>query len=225
MDEEMSIDLRELLEIIKKRKSIIILITSLLIIITGIVSFFILPPTYEASVSVLIGKVPDGTNYQVQYNDVMMYQKLLKTYSEIAKSRLVAEKTIRELNKDIDYEDFQKTITVTPQVDTQIMMLKARSKDPRDAMETVNLLSQNFIEEAMRLYPTGNVQIIDNATIPDKPIKPKKKLNIAIAFVLGIMISLGIIFLLEYMDNTLKTEEDIEKYLNIPVIGTIPKHE
>lgn len=94
MDEEMSIDLRELLEIIKKRKSLIILITSILTIITAILSFFILPPTYEASVSVLIGKVPDGTNYQVQYNDVMMYQKLLKTYSEIAKSRLVAEKTI-----------------------------------------------------------------------------------------------------------------------------------
>lgn len=183
-----------------------------------------MPPTYEAQVSVLIGKMPDNQQQQIQYNDVMMYQKLLKTYSEIAKSRLVAESTIKQLNKDLTYEDFSKLITVTPQVDTQIMMLKARSKDPKDAMDTVNALSENFIKEAMRLYPTGNVQIIDSAAMPDKPIKPKKKLNIAIAFVLGLMISFGLVFLFEYMDNTIKTEEDVEKYLDIPVIGIIPKH-
>lgn len=224
MEEEMTLDLREIFDIVKKRKWIIIIITLSLTLITGILSFFVLPPTYEAQVSVLIGKMPDNQQQQIQYNDVMMYQKLLKTYSEIAKSRLVAESTIKQLNKDLTYEDFSKLITVTPQVDTQIMMLKARSKDPKDAMDTVNALSENFIKEAMRLYPTGNVQIIDSAAMPDKPIKPKKKLNIAIAFVLGLMISFGLVFLLEYMDNTIKTEEDVEKYLDIPVIGIIPKH-
>lgn len=224
MDEESTLDLREIFDVIKKRKWIIILITLFLTIISGVLSFFVLPPTYEASVSVLIGKMPDNQQQQIQYNDVMMYQKLLKTYSEIAKSRLVAETTIRQLNKNIGYSEFESSITVTPQADTQIMIIKAKSKDAKDAMETVNALSEAFIREAMRLYPTGNVQIIDSATIPDRPIKPNKRLNIAIAFVLGLMISLGLVFLLEYMDNTIKTEGDVEKYLDIPVIGIIPKH-
>ncbi|SKA88660.1 Capsular polysaccharide biosynthesis protein [Caloramator quimbayensis] len=224
MDEESTLDLREIFDIIKKRKWIIILITISLTILSGVLSFFVLPPTYEASVSVLIGKMPDNQQQQIQYNDVMMYQKLLKTYSEIAKSRLVAETTIRQLNKNIGYSEFESGITVTPQADTQIMIIKAKSRDAKDAMETVNTLSEVFIREAMRLYPTGNVQIIDSATIPDSPIKPNKRLNIAIAFVLGLMISLGLVFLLEYMDNTIKTEDDVEKYLDIPVIGIIPKH-
>lgn len=222
MYEENTLELREIIDIIKKRKKLIILITLSFIIISGVFSFFVLPPTYEASVSVLIGKLPNDQQ-QIQYNDVMMYQKLLKTYSEIAKSRLVAEKTIKSLNKNITFDEFKSCVTVTPQVDTQIMMIKVKSKDPKDAMVTVNALSFSFIEEAMKLYPTGNVQILDSAEIPDKPIKPNKKLNLAIAFVLGIMVSLGIIFLIEYMDNTIKTEEDVEKYINIPVIGIIPK--
>ncbi|MCX7884258.1 MAG: Wzz/FepE/Etk N-terminal domain-containing protein [Caloramator sp.] len=223
MEGESTLDLREIFAIIKKRKWIIILITLSLTIISGVLSFYVLSPIYEASVSVLIGKMPDNQQ-QIEYNDVMMYQKLLKTYSEIAKSRLVAENTIRELNKDITYEEFSKIVTVTPQVDTQIMMLKVKSKNPKDAMDTVNVFSENFIREAMRLYPTGNVQIIDNAAMPNRPVKPNKKLNVAIAFVLGLIISLGIVFLIEYMDNTIKTEEDVEKYLDIPIIGIIPKH-
>jgi capsular polysaccharide biosynthesis protein len=96
--------------------------------------------------------------------------------------------------------------------------------ETENAMITVNTLAQVFIDEATRIYPTGNVQIMDYAPLPDIPVSPNKKLNVAIAFLLGIMVSLGIIFLIEYMDNTIKTEDDIEKYLGLPVIGIIPKN-
>ncbi|WP_341348995.1 YveK family protein [Fervidicella metallireducens] len=104
------------------------------------------------------------------------------------------------------------------------MEIKAQSKDPQEAANMVNNLVTTFIERAQEVYPTGNVQIVDPAVIPDSPIKPKKVLNLAIAFVLGIMMSLGIVFILEYMDNTIKTEGDVEKYLDLPVIGIIPKN-
>ena len=60
--------------------------------------------------------------------------------------------------------------------------------------------------------------------MPEKPIKPKKALNVAIAFFLGLMASVGLTFIIEYMDSTIKTEEDINKYLELPVIGIIPKN-
>ena len=65
---------------------------------------------------------------------------------------------------------------------------------------------------------------MDKAQIPNYPIKPQKTLNVAIAFVMGLMVSVGIVFLMEYLDTTIKTEKDIEHYLGLSVIGTIPSH-
>lgn len=226
MEQEVTLDLREIFDVIRKRIWIIVSITVAATLISGILSFFVIEPTYEAKTSIIIGKdmSAQAQNESVQYNDVMMYQKLVKTYSEIAKSRLVAESTIKKLNLDLTTEALIKSVTVTPQADTQIMLLKAQSKKPEDAVAIVNNLAQSFIEESQRLYPTGNIQVMDTAAFPKDPIKPKKALNVAIAFFLGLMISFGLVFLLEYMDNTIKTESDVEKYLDLPVIGIIPKN-
>lgn len=221
----MTLDLKDIFEAIRKRVWIIITITIACVLVSGILSFFVIKPTYEAKVSIIIGKPPvteEGS--KVDYNDVMMYQKLVKTYSQIAKSRSVAEKTISKLGSSMTSEELQNKITVTPQADTQIMEIKAQSKDAFEAAKIVNTLVSTFIERSQEVYPTGNVQIVDPAVIPDAPIKPKKVLNLAIAFVLGLMVSFGIVFLLEYMDNTIKTEGDVEKYLDLPVIGIIPKN-
>ena len=67
-----------------------------------------------------------------------------------------------------------------------------------------------------------NIQVIDEARVPDKPIKPRPMLNMAIAGVLGLMIGVFITFLLEFLDNTIKTPDDVERHLELPVIGTIP---
>jgi capsular polysaccharide biosynthesis protein len=227
MEQEMTLDLREIFEAIKKRLWIILAITAVSVTISGVLSIFVINPTFEAKTSIIIGKEPQGQvqSERVEYNDVMMFQKLIKTYSEIAKSRVVAESTIKKLiNIDITPEALINSVTITPQADTQIMFIKAQSKNPQEAVTIANVLAQSFIEESKRLYPTGNIQIMDTASFPKGPVKPKPMLNIAIAFFLGIMISLGLVFLLEYMDNTIKTENDVEKYLDLPVLGVIPKN-
>jgi len=76
----------------------------------------------------------------------------------------------------------------------------------------------------MKIYTTGYVSVMDKAVLPDKPVKSNIKLNIAIAFFIGLMASIGLVFVLEYLDRTIKTEEEIEKYLDLPVIATIPRY-
>ena len=68
----------------------------------------------------------------------------------------------------------------------------------------------------------GNVKIIESVRVPEKPVSPNKKMNIAIAFLLGLMVSVGLSFLIEFMDNTFKTKEQIENILDLPAIGVIP---
>ncbi|CDF57715.1 YveK family protein [Thermobrachium celere] len=224
MEQEMTIDLTELFAIIKKRIWLIIAITLATTLISAVLSFFVLKPVYEAKISIIIGRAEIGEKVKTDYNEVLMYQKLVKTYAEIAKSKTVVEKTINELGKSVQADDYLKNITAIPQPDTQILVLKYQSKDPVDAATTINTHAKNFIEESKRFYPDGNIQIIDAAQVPENPVKPKKMLNIAIAFVLGVMLSLGLVFILEYMDTTVKTEDDVEKLLDLPVVGIIPNN-
>ncbi|MBC2582736.1 YveK family protein [Clostridium sp. DJ247] len=225
MSEEMTLDLKDLFYIIRKRTKLILIITIACTLISGILSFFVIKPTYEVKTSIIIGKSDTDPNdkSQYNYNDIMMFQKLVKTYAEIAKSRAVAENASARL-KNISLDKIKSTVTVTPQADTQILELKVQNNNPQEAYLIMDAVTNAFVQESKRIYPTGNIQVMDGAQIPQKPIKPKKTLNLAIAFFIGLMASLGFTFILEYMDSTIKTEEDINRYLGIPVIGIIPKN-
>jgi len=88
--------------------------------------------------------------------------------------------------------------------------------------DLVNAVTTQFIKTSTDLIPNGNVKIIESVKMPENPVSPNKKMNIAIAFLLGLMISVGFAFLLEFMDNTFKTKEQLEQILGVPVIGAIP---
>nr|WP_276537088.1 GNVR domain-containing protein [Anaerosalibacter massiliensis] len=79
------------------------------------------------------------------------------------------------------------------------------------------------MEKVKEIMKVENIQVIDRAQEPEEPIKPRPKLNMAIAGVLGLMISIFLVFILEYLDNTIKTPDDVEYHLGLPIIGTIPK--
>ena len=226
MEEEITLDLRELLGIIKKRIKLIVAVTLAATLISGIVSFLIIEPTYEATLSVFIGKTSDAKEDSISYDsaDITMYQKLVKTYAKIATSSDVAEKAAIELNSNLTAKQIQTMLKVTPQQDTQIMDIKVQSKNPNEAKEIAEKVTRLFIDKAKQIIPNGNVQILDKIKVPESPVKPNKKLNVAIAFFLDLMVSVGIVFVLEYMDNTIKSQEDVEKYLEIPVLGMIPEH-
>lgn len=222
MEEEITLDLKDFFGILKKRIKLILAVTLISTFTAGIVSFFVLPPTYEASLSVFIGKSLETQEYDS--SDIMMYQKLVKTYAKIAESNDVTEKAIKDLGGNYTVKELQNVVKVTPQADTQIMDIKTENKDPQEAKRIVEAVTKSFIEKSKQIIPNGNVEIIDSPKVPENPIKPKKALNVAIAFFLGLMVSFGIVFILEYMDNTVKNQDDIEKYLEIPVLGMIPEH-
>jgi capsular polysaccharide biosynthesis protein len=226
MEEESTLSLAESWEIIKKNSKLILLITIISTLFTGFLSYFVIPKIYEARTSIIIGLDVSTSEYndkKIQYNDVLMYKQLIKTYAEIAKQDIVSEKTIKSLGIEADAENFQKSITITPQPDTQIIILKFKNESLEEAQKIANTFTDTFVEEARRLNPGGSIQIMDSAKIPKFPVSPRPKLNMVVAFVLGILISLGIVFLREYMDSTIKSEEDVGKYLNFPVIGIIPR--
>lgn len=225
MEQEITLDLREIFHIIWKRIWIILLITILSTAASGAASYFLLTPKYEAASTIIIGNSSKAAEeYGYDYNDVLMFQQLAKTYQQIAESRTVAQNAARKLGEDLTPEEVQSKITVSTGTDTQVMKITAESTVREDAQQTANAVSNAFVEEAMRIFPSGNVQVMDRAILPISQSSPRPMLNMAIAFFLGLMVSLGIVFLKEYLDNTIKTESDIQRLLDIPVIGIIPQY-
>lgn len=219
--EEQVISISEIIDAVKKRWKIIALCTLIATLLSGIFSFFIIAPTYEASTKVFIGKEESSVeNYN--YNDITMYQKLLKTYSELIKTKDLINRSITNSEYELDVEDVLNNVSVTTVADTQMIQIAYKSTSPNIAKNMLENITNEFITTAQELVPNGNVRVLETVELPEEPVAPNKKMNIAIAFILGMMVGLGIVFLLEYLDNTYKNKEQLEKDLDIPVLGVIP---
>lgn len=219
--EEQVISISEIIDAVKKRWKIIALTTVLATLVSGIFSFFVISPTYEASTKIFIGK--EGAESE-GYNssDVSMYQNLLKTYSELIKTKDLVNKAINNSQYDLSVNNVLNGITVNTLTGTQILQISYQSKSPSIAKNILESITNEFITKAEELVPNGNVKILESVELPKNPVAPNKTMNIAIAFILGMMVGFGIVFLLEYLDNTYKNKEQLEKDLDIPVLGVIP---
>lgn len=219
--EEQVISLSEIFEALKKRWIMIATITIIATIISGILSFFVIKPTYETSTKVFIGK--EESNLEgYNSNDIQMYQKLLQTYAEAVKTNEVIKAAIENTSSSLSVSDVKSDLTVIPISDTQILQIKYQNGDPSEAKEILENITNQFVILAKELVTNGNVKVIEEVQLPQNPVAPNKKMNIAIAFLLGLMVSVGIVFLLEYLDSTYKNKDQLERDLDIPVIGVIP---
>lgn len=219
--EEQVISISEIFEALKKRWILIVSITLVATLISGVLSFFVIKPTYETSTKVFIGK-EESNQEGYNTNDIQMYQKLLQTYAETIKTNEVIQAAINNTNADLSIKDVKDSLTVTPISDTQILQIKYKNNDPEVARSIIENITNEFVILSKELVPNGNVRVIEAVQLPEDPVAPNKKMNIAIAFLLGLMVSVGLVFLLEYLDNTFKTKENLERELSIPVVGLIP---
>lgn len=223
MEEEIS--LREYFFVLIKRLWLILLLTVICIGASGIISFYVLKPEYQTFTTLMVGRPKDyqNTNQQLDYNEIMVNQQLVTTYGELVKSRVVADDVIRDLKLDIPFDEFKDKVNVNLVKDTEIIKIEVTDGDPELAAAIANKTAEVFMDKVKDIMNIENVQIIDRAQVTDKPVKPRPFLNMAIAGVLGLMAGIFLAFILEYFDNTIKTQEDVQKYLGLSVIGTIPK--
>lgn len=217
-------EVQEYLEIIKKRFRLIVILTLLMTLVTGLLSYFVITPTYASDISVVVGRTQENqrSNSQLDINDLTMYDKLVKTYSVLLTTRTVAQDIIDKLSLNLKTDDLIKMISVTPETDTEFLKITVKSKDPVQARDIANQAAKSLKEVGNNVEKADNIEIVDSAELPIRPASPKPILNMAVAFVIGIMISTGLAFLFEYLDTTVKTQDEIKKLTGLPVIGTIP---
>lgn len=215
------ISISEIIDSLKKRWKLIVVITLCATLLSGVVSFFVLKPQYEATTKVFIGK-EEGTDQGYNQSDVIMYKQLMKTYLETVKTKDLIGRALEDVKTELEVKEVLAGLTVTNVTDTQILEIKFKGKNPEEARDIVAAVTGEFINTSKTLVANGNVRVIEEVVVPENPVSPNKKMNIAIAFILGLMTSVGLCFLLEFMDNSFKNKEQVEQELGIPVIGLIP---
>ncbi|MDR7002197.1 Wzz/FepE/Etk N-terminal domain-containing protein [Neobacillus niacini] len=219
---EETISLQELLQTLKKRLRLILSITFIAVLISGVVSYFFLTPIYQASTQLLVNQSKNEQNLY-NYNEVQTNLQLINTYNVIIKSPAILELVIKDLNLHMTVKELNEKITVQNETNSQVVNLSVQDTNPAKAVKIANKTAAIFQKEIVKIMSVDNVSVLAKATIAENPapIKPRPLLNIAIALVVGLMVGVGISFLLEYFDNTVKTEQDIEKLVGLPVLGVI----
>lgn len=219
---EETISLQDIFKIIKKRLVHIVSITIIAALIAGVISFFLLTPIYQASTQILVNK--ESTDQQaIQTQDIQANLQLINTYNVIIKSPAILSKVIDTLDLNLTPTELTNKITVASQDNSQVVNVSVQDENPAIAVEIANTTAEVFQQEIRELMNVDNVNILSPAVLSDNPspVKPNKMLNVAIGVVIGLMLGLGLAFLLEYLDTSIKSEQDVEDILGLPIIGIV----
>jgi capsular polysaccharide biosynthesis protein len=221
-----NIKVEDIIDALKSRWQLIVGITLGATILATVVSFFLIKPKYEASTKLFIGKESSEKSSQnYNSNDVLMYQNLLKTYADIVTTNDLINRAIQEKGLDLKSQSVVAGLKVEPLASTQILKITYKSGSKQECRDVVDAIADEFVKTSSELIANANVKVVESVTLPESAVSPNKKLNIAIALVLGFMAGVGLALLLEFMDNTFKDKEQIENTMGVPVLGTIPNLE
>lgn len=178
------------------------------------------PIIFESETSLYVE--PPVTSSQINYDSILSNQKMVKTYTQIIKSRKILSKTKEILNINYSLDELEKMLSVESISDTEIIIIKVTSEYKDEAKEIANEIAQVFIEEIKETMGITNIRVIDEAIVNDEPVSPNTTLNCFIGGALGLCIGIILSFVIESANRKIATHEDVKKYLGIKTLGVIP---
>lgn len=225
MEEEIS--LVELFDIVKKHFKYIVITTLATTVIAALYTFFLVTPMYQSSTELIVTQ-SSNENSVVSQSDINTSISLISTYEDIIRNNVILDPVIEELDLDISTGELRETITVQSQSNSQVFSISVENENPYEAAKIANVTSGIFQERIFDIMNVDNVTIISEATPNMSPASPNNLLNIVIGVLLGGMLGIGLVFLRELTDTTVKTEEYVEKatgWVSLGHISTFTKHD
>lgn len=216
--EDEEIDLKELFLVLKSKIFIILLVMLLGAGGAGVITKFLITPMYSSSVQMYVTSKAGLT----QLTDLTMGNQLTQDYMVIVKTRSVLETAIENLELDMDYKELEEKITVSNPSDTRIMEIAVSDPKPSEAQKIAQELASVTAKRIAKKLDVKKPTIIENAYLAEKPDSPNLLKNILIGALLGFVLSSGIILVRHLLNDTIRSEEDIEKYLTINTLAKLP---
>lgn len=214
------IDLKELLNYFWSKKIYVVIVILLALVLGAGYTAILQKPKYKSYTTILLTK--EESNTTITSNDITLNKNLVDTYREIIKSKKVISKVIDNLNLKYTVSELSNNVTVESINETEIIKVSVIDDDPKLAMVIANEIATVFNAEIVKLYNIQNVGIVDVAEISSLPYNVNLFKQLALSGLIGLVLGLGIVFVIYYFDTSVKTTEEIEKKLELPVIGVIP---
>lgn len=220
-NDEITIDLSELFMALWHKAHIIVLAGIAAALLAFIATKLFMTPMYTSETQMYVLSKQDG-NANVTYSDLQTGTQLTKDYMELVKTDPVLEKVISETGIDMTIDELKGHITVTTPTDTRITTIAVENEDPKKAKEIANSLRVAVGEQIVAIMAVDAVNTVAEASLPTHPSSPSTMKNTAIGGILGILIAIGVIVLIFVLDDTIKTPEDVEYYLQLNVLASLP---
>ena len=220
---EETLNLEDILDVIKKNFLMIAIMTLLFGCIAAYGTIFLMTPQYEARTQILVSQAQETE--VVNNQDIQASLQLINTYRDIIKSPSVLDDVVSNLDLQESTSAISNKIEVTNQDQSQVLTVTVTDASAERAESIANevaVVFQNTVPEVMNV---DNVSVLASADVGENPspVSPQPVINIVIGLILGLLVGLGIAFLRAFMDKRIQTEEDVEKYLDLPVLGTVAK--
>ena len=222
-NDEIEIDVLELFHVLLDKIWVIILAGAVAALAVVAATILFITPQYQSTTKMYVLSKQDSNTLTSQ--DMQTSLSLTKDYAELIKSRTVTEGVITQLNLDMTHEQLLSKMTVDSATDTRILSISVRDADPYVACEIANAIRDVAANHIKNVMDIDAVNVVETANIPENKICPSIKKNGLVGGVAGVAIAIAIILITYLSNDTIKTQEDVERYLGLSTLGTIPMSE
>ena len=217
--EEIEIDLLQLWNAVRHRIWLVLLAGFIVADIAFAITKFLITPMYSSSATMLV--VTKETTLS-SLADLQLGSQLTNDYEILISSRPVLQQTVEELNLDISYKRLRSMITISNPNDSRMLIISTLQADPelaKNVVDTVAEISSEYIAEKMEVTAP---KIIEEGEVPINQSSPSLLRNTAIGGMLGILAAVFLICVAVILNDSIQTEDDIERYLQLPVLAVVP---
>ena len=218
-EKEIEVDLVEIFHLLLRKLAIIILCGVIGAVVAGAYTKLLITPQYESTSALYI--LPTETE-NVSMQDIQVGSWLTKDFQELALSRPVIESVIDTLHLDMEYGTLKSMITVENPEDTRFLKIKVRCSDPKKAQAIAEEMASSVAEHVVKIMDMEEPAIAEKASLPDRPVSPSLPKNVVLGGLLGAILAAAVVVIRFLMDDTIKDEEDVKKYLELNVLAALP---
>ncbi|WP_054192863.1 Wzz/FepE/Etk N-terminal domain-containing protein [Staphylococcus aureus] len=214
-------DLVKLLNILKKNIKLLLILPAICLVVSTALTFFVMPDQYTASTQILVNMKKSSSD--LAFQNVQSSLQSVNTYTEIIKSPRILDKVSREFDGQYSTAELNSFLKVTNQTNSQIITVSVTTGNKSESDKIVNRISKVFAHDMPKIMSVDNVTILSSAHDNAVKVSPIVSVNLVISIIVGIVLAILIIFLKELLDKRIKTEEDVESQLGLPILGSIQK--
>lgn len=219
-DDVIDLDIKEILMLLWQKAGFILAFTVVTTLLTGLISIYAITPQYSATSKIYILTSSDS---MVNLSDLQLGSSLATDYTEVIKIRPVLEKVAKNLKLDITYEELEECVTITNPTDTRILHIKVTYPDPVLAKKLADEVSSVARKQIVEIMHVEEPTVMEEAVIPERQSSPNNLKNICLGFILGLVLSASFVVIVYIMDDTIQNGDDVEKYLGINLLASIPE--